>query len=142
MKKHQLVNGRLLQSNKKFSHLKEHQKEQISQWLYEVYRSSSVANGQSPAGENNDDIIAAVMEKITDAGIWIPEGEIVAYYHRRKMHFQKRFTKENNPCDIVSLSEGEIDAALEKGYSDYIAGRSKPAKEVFAELHNSYITPD
>ena len=142
MKKHQPVNGKLLQTNKKFSHLKRKQEEQISQWLYEEYRSNSLANCQSPAGENDDDIIAAVMEKITDAGIWIPEGEIVAYYHRRKLHFQKRFTKENNPCDIVSLSEGEIDAALEKGYSDYIAGRSKPAKEVFAELHNSYITPD
>ena len=142
MKNHQFVNDKLLQTNKKFTHLKRKQKEQISQWLYEEYRSSSITNGQSLAGENDDDIIAAVMEKITDAGIWIPEGEIVAYYHRRKLHFQKRFTKENNPCDIVSLSEGEKDAALEKGYSDYIAGRSKPAKEVFAELHNSCIAPD
>ena len=96
MKKHQLVNGSLLQSNKKFSHLKEHQKEQISLWLYEAYRSSSFANGQSPTGENDTSIIAAVMEKITDAGIWIPENEIVAYYRSKKTHYQKRFTKENN----------------------------------------------
>ena len=142
MKNHQIVNGKLLQTNKKFSHLKEHQKEQISLWLYEAYRSSSLANGQSSAVENDADIIAAVMEKITDAGIWIPEGEVVAYYRSRKPHFQKRITKENNPCDIVGLSESEIDVALEKGYSDYIADRNKPAEEVFAKLHNTCTAPD
>lgn len=137
MKKHQLVNGRLLQTDKKFSHLKEHQKEQISLWLYEAYRSSSLVNGQSPAGENDADIIAAVMEKITDAGIWIPEGEIVVYYRSKKPHFQKRFMKESNHCESAGFSEEEMNSELEKGYADYISGHSRSAEEVFTDLRNS-----
>ena len=142
MKNHQLANGKLLQTNKKFSHLKIKQKEQITQWLYEAYRRNVLTSGKPPSGKTDASIITWVMEKITDAGIWIPEGEIAAYYYSRKTHFYKRLVKENNFCDMTGLSEDEMDAALEKGYSDYISDRCKIAKEVFAQLRNRFITPD
>lgn len=142
MKNHQLADGKWLQTNKNFSQLKAKQKEQISQWLYEAYRRNVLTNGKTPSGETDAGIITWVMEKITDAGIWIPEGEIAAYYYSRKTHFYKRLVKENNFCDMTGLSEDEMDAALEKGYSDYISGRCKIAKEVFVQLRNRFITPD
>lgn len=74
MKNHQLVNGKLLQTNKKFSHLKRKQKEQISQWLYEAYRSNFLANGKPPAGESDAGIITSAMEK----------SQILEYVFRRE----------------------------------------------------------
>ncbi len=37
MKNHITVNGKLLQTNKKFTQLKSSQKEKINLWLYEEY---------------------------------------------------------------------------------------------------------
>lgn len=36
MKNHQIVNGKLLQMNKTFDQLKEHQRVKIAEWLYEA----------------------------------------------------------------------------------------------------------
>lgn len=42
MKNHQIVNGKLLQMNKKFDQLKEHQRIKIAEWLYEAYKKLRV----------------------------------------------------------------------------------------------------
>ena len=42
------------------------------------------------------------------------------------------------PVDMSALSEEEINAELEKGYSDMVAGRTKPAKQVFADIRKDY----
>lgn len=39
MKNHKMVNGKLLQTNKSFSQLKEKQKIKINGWLYDKYSS-------------------------------------------------------------------------------------------------------
>jgi DNA-damage-inducible protein J len=38
------------------------------------------------------------------------------------------------PVDISKLSEAELNAELEKGYADIVAGRTKPAKLAFADI--------
>lgn len=38
------------------------------------------------------------------------------------------------PLDICSLSEDQINAELEKGYSDMKSGRTKPASKAFADI--------
>lgn len=42
------------------------------------------------------------------------------------------------PVDMSALSETEMNAELEKGYMDMKAGRTKPAKTVFANIHKDY----
>ena len=42
------------------------------------------------------------------------------------------------PVDMSVLSEEEMNAELEKGYSDMVAGRTKPAKQVFADIRKDY----
>ena len=42
------------------------------------------------------------------------------------------------PVDMSALSEEEINAELEKGYADMVAGRTKPAKQVFADIRKDY----
>ena len=42
------------------------------------------------------------------------------------------------PLDMSALSEDEINIELEKGYADMIAGRTKSAKKVFADIRKDY----
>lgn len=40
--------------------------------------------------------------------------------------------------DMSKLTSQELDEELEKGYQDVLAGRTKPASEVFEELRRDY----
>lgn len=93
-KNHKRVNGRLLQMDKRFSDLKERQKSRIAEWIYIAYREACLRTGKEPDKEADTVILDSVMAKIEDAEIWIPYGEIVAYYRRRKKNLKKRFDKE------------------------------------------------
>ena len=42
------------------------------------------------------------------------------------------------PIEMSALSEVQLDAELEKGYADIQAGRTKPAKKVFADIRKDY----
>ncbi len=42
------------------------------------------------------------------------------------------------PINVAELTEAELNAELEKGYEDMVAGRSKPARQVFADIHMDY----
>ena len=42
------------------------------------------------------------------------------------------------PADMSALSEEDLNAELEKGYADMVAGRTKPAKQVFADIRRDY----
>jgi DNA-damage-inducible protein J len=44
------------------------------------------------------------------------------------------FPFEVKPIDISKLSEAELNAELEKGYTDIVARRTKPAKQAFADI--------
>lgn len=93
-KNHKMVNGRLLQTDKKFSSLKEKQKIKIAEWIYEAYRKCYVQSEKIPAKKNDSEILSDVFVKIEEEQIWIPDREIYAYYHKRKGKLQKRLEKE------------------------------------------------
>ena len=45
------------------------------------------------------------------------------------------------PCGIKSvdaMTEAELNVELEKGYSDYLKGKGRPAGQVFAEIRQGY----
>lgn len=42
------------------------------------------------------------------------------------------------PVNALELSEAELNAELEKGYADMAAGRTKPAKQAFADIRRDY----
>ena len=92
-KNHKIVNGRLLQTDKPFSQLKQSQKEKIHEWLYLEYSKIYQANGISPDSRHNETILCAVYEKIEESQIWIPFGEVQKYFYRHKNKFRKRFEK-------------------------------------------------
>ena len=41
-------------------------------------------------------------------------------------------------ADVPALSEAELNAELEKGYADVTAGRTKPARQAFADICKEY----
>ena len=42
------------------------------------------------------------------------------------------------PVDVSEVGEAELNAELEKGYADMAAGRTKSAKQVFADIRKDY----
>ena len=42
------------------------------------------------------------------------------------------------PVNAAELTEAELNAELEKGYADMAAGRTKPAKQAFADIRKDY----
>lgn len=95
MKNHMMVNGQLLQMNKTFAQLKEHQKIKIAEWLFEKYSEIRMARNSIPNSEEDDEIIAVAMNKIAEAKIWIPEHEVAAYYSKKKTKYAQRYEKEH-----------------------------------------------
>lgn len=43
-----------------------------------------------------------------------------------------------HPLNISRMTEGQLDAELEKGYADMQAGHTIPAKQAFAEIRKEY----
>ena len=94
VKNHQLINGRLLQTNKKFSALKEFQKTKIAEWEYEAYKDSYLKYKKVPDKRRVDEILLSVYEKIEAAEIWILEDEIFKHYQSRHSKLLNRLKKE------------------------------------------------
>ena len=42
------------------------------------------------------------------------------------------------PVDVAEFTEAELNAELEKGYADMVAGKMKPARQVFAGIRKDY----
>lgn len=87
-----MIKGKLLQVNKKFSQLKDSQKEKIANWLYEEYIKQK--NTEENEKSFEEVIISEVYTKIEEAEIWIPIDEITAYYKSHINKFRKRYEKE------------------------------------------------
>ena len=94
MKNHEWIDGKLLQTNKKYSHLKQKQKEQIYQWMYDVYKASYKSSGKYPDSGEDKKILSLVMVHIEKAEIWIPYSEVAKHYRSVKKNLRKRLSKE------------------------------------------------
>lgn len=95
MKNHEWVDGKLLQTNKKYSQLKLKQKEKIYQWMYEAYRDKYRELGKYPDLKDIDDILEPVMERIDEAEIWVPYEEVRKHFKGCMTQLRKRLNREN-----------------------------------------------
>lgn len=90
-KNHQRVEGKLIQTDKKYSHLKLKQKEKIYAWMFEETKKFHDSNGKCPVKKNEDVMIVdAVYDRIEKAEIWIPYGEVFKHYQSIKTKLCKR----------------------------------------------------
>ena len=81
------------------------QKEKIHEWMYAAFRDSFRRTGKFPSKKEDEEILAVVMQKIEEAEIWIPFGEIQRYFFSRKAAFRRRYEKE--AARNIEVSEQE-----------------------------------
>ena len=63
------------------------------------------------------------------------------FYKQIILHKGLPFEVKNSAAHLTNtrvLSEAEMDDALEKGYQDMEAGRTKPAASAFADIRKNY----
>lgn len=90
-KNHKKIDGRLLQTNKKYSNLKLKQKEKIYAWMFEETKIYHDRNGKCPEKKEEDEVIVdAVCDRIEKAEIWIPYGEVLKHYRSIKVKICRR----------------------------------------------------
>ena len=89
-KNHKLIDGKLLQIDKKYSNLKNKQKDTIAQWMFEETRAYYEEHKRFPEGKDNDEVIRKVYEKTEEREIWIPYDEVYEHYLKKKNKINKR----------------------------------------------------
>ena len=96
-KNHKIVDGRLLQTDKRFSDLKMAQREKIALWLKAEYESA-IDGRNAPLGKpQKDEIAQRVYAKIEEAQIWIPYGEVRRYFSSKLPGWnRKHFPPKNS----------------------------------------------
>lgn len=95
MKNHIKIDGKLLQSNKRFSQLKQSQKEWIAIELNTLYHSKMKENRTTRklSATHRDEVISSLYEKIQKREIWIPYSEIENYAFSKITKIIKSFKK-------------------------------------------------
>lgn len=110
MNNHEIVDGQLLQTNKKWSALKESQQQRIMIWLREETAAYYQLHRQYPMGRYSEDVVDNVYDKIRAAGIWIPYDEVYRHYTAKKQHIINSLMKAGNQKKIyIDMTDPEYD---------------------------------
>ena len=80
-KNHEMIDGKLLQTDKKYAQLKLKQKEKIAEWMFQATRDYYMKKYTFPNDKHLEEVVDIVYEKIEDAEIWIPYGEVFKHYY-------------------------------------------------------------
>lgn len=95
-KNHKVIDGKLLQTDKKYSHLKLKQKEKIAEWMYLETRAYYEKNYVFPDDKHLDEVVSKVYDRIGSADIWIPYGEVFRHYRKKRSDINKRVRRTLN----------------------------------------------
>lgn len=76
------------------------------------------------------------------AALGIPASNAINMFYKqiilnRGLPFEVKIPA-TRPVSVSELSEMELDSELEKGYVDMKAGKTKPMKQVFADIRRDY----
>ncbi|MDH2449560.1 hypothetical protein PQ796_03210 (plasmid) [Priestia megaterium] len=111
MKNHVYQNGRLLQTNKKFSALKQKQKEWITNELRQRYIGAINYPHVKLRPKKRDQILNEVYDLIVEKDIWVPYDEVEKYYYNKIPSFirknRKMMQQEENKTEDTSQEETE-----------------------------------
>ena len=103
MKNHIRINGQLLQTNKKWSHLKEKQKTWIMETARREYDRFVRERGKLPVHGSKQQLNERIYEMIEAKGIWIPYGEVKRALDARIARWNRTAERENTE----KLGEGK-----------------------------------
>ncbi|WP_353054597.1 hypothetical protein [Bacillus thuringiensis] len=94
MKNHVIANGQILQTNKKWSNLKQNQQNMITEWLQAEYQRFIEVNLRKPKKKEEEYILDIVLEQIRERNIWIPYQEVKAYFTNKKGKWYRKLENE------------------------------------------------
>lgn len=97
-----LVDGQLLQTNKRWDQLSMKQRELITGWMREEYFRVATEGGRVPYKGDKEGILDRVQARIDERGIWIPAGEIRKRYESRIARFRKSLLKLHPELAILN----------------------------------------
>jgi hypothetical protein len=100
MKNHIMVNDRLLQTNKKWSHLKQRQRQWIHGITMEEHSAYVEEYGKLPLKSGKEAVLDKVYARINEREMWIPWDEF-------KAHAGKFIDRRNRKLSVVPTSERE-----------------------------------
>jgi hypothetical protein len=116
-KNHAKINGRLLQTNKKWSHLKGKQKS----WIYDTakreYDRFVSHNKRIPEKSGKDKLLTAIKDKINERGIWLPYHELDANLSKFIARLNRKI-RQVYPIDRYGYIVGDIADKAGGEYSD------------------------
>lgn len=109
MKNHVIVDNRILQTNKKWSSLKESQKQKIMNWFREETAVYYQIHLQYPMGRYSEDVVDNVYDKIRTAEIWIPYDEVYQHYTAKKQHIINSLEKSRPQKKLyLDMTDSEL----------------------------------
>ena len=116
-KNHKIIDGKLLQTDKKYANLKMKQKESINLWLSEEIRSFYKEYHKMPTKEDEfRGVLDQVYKRIEEADIWIPYGEIFDKYMGSRMNrinkIHGQIQKEERMLAVAQVQIGALPVAL------------------------------
>ena len=142
-KNHKMTDGKLLQTDKKYVQLKLKQKEKIAEWMFQATRDYYTKNYTFPNDRQIEKVVDTVYEKIEEAEIWVPYGEVLRHYkskraainrHVRKVLNEKEENRNEKVCFMnmcmVQDDKGNV-LALDK-VNDSYTGTTFPGGHVEA----------
>ncbi|OUB36088.1 transposase [Bacillus thuringiensis serovar yunnanensis] len=94
MKNHEHINGQILQTNKKWSHLKQNQQNRITEWLQAEYQWFIEVHLRKPKKKEEEYILDTVTEQIRELNIWIPYQEVKTYFTNKKGKWYRKLENE------------------------------------------------
>ena len=76
------------------------------------------------------------------ATLGIPASNAITMFYKqiilnRGLPFEVKIPT-GKPLNVAEPTQAEMDAELEKGYADMLAGRTKPARQAFADIRRDY----
>ena len=117
LKNHIRINGQLLQTNKKWSHLKARQKAWIMETVKCEYDHFVQERGKLPVHGSKQQLNERIYAQIEAKGIWVPYNEVKRILDIRIAHWNRQIQKaeatseagesEQPPADQESLTKEE-----------------------------------
>ena len=131
MKNHIKVGGKLLQTNKKWSHLKQKQREWIATTTKNEYDRYIATHKKTPGKSGKLEIIDTVYDKINERELWIPFYEV-------KENVGKHIERQNRKAHDIVGEDGEtvtvVSAKKPKKIGTAKKSKPKPPTVKFGEI--------
>ena len=77
------------------------------------------------------------------SALGIPASNAISMFYKqiilqRGLPFEVKLPQSASPVDMRALTQEQLDSELQKGYDDAMAGRTKPANQVFDAIRRDY----